>query len=492
LTPLAWLLGATALAAGVTGAWSPCGFSMVDTLASGGSGRRRLTLLLACATFAAGALLGGAVTFGTLGVVGAALRGAGAAVPVVVAAAIAGAAALGEARGVRIVPQVRRQVPEPWRRVLPLPLAAWLYGILLGLGFTTFVLTLAVWALAGISVALGDPGLGLVIGIGFGLGRALPVVAVAPVARRPVGVRAVALMAERPVVLRGLRLADAAALAACAAVIAAGPAAAAVVVAAGSDPSAAGNDLAWKAPNGAGMLRRGAEVIALPGSDPAIGGRMIAWHTGSLVTVARRDALTPVLTLRVRGVDKLAVSDRWLVYRANGTLRARRLASPRRALRVARSRHGDQVGRPALNGDTVVYSITGRGGSAIAAVDLRRRHGRVIRRALTSQFLNPSLLAGHLLYVGESRCSQLLRLGLPDRRHERFLVTLAPIARRDPGHEPGHTRQGSETGTCAGGVRRAARRVLWTTALSRRYAYVTVLRFGAAGLGSPQILRVRR
>ncbi len=490
LTPVAWLLGATALAAGVTGAWSPCGFSMVDTLASGGGGRRRVTLL-ACATFAAGALLGGAVTFGTLSVVGAALRGAGAAVPVVVAAAIAGAAALGEARGVRIVPQVRRQVPEPWRRLLPLPLAAWLYGILLGLGFTTFVLTLAVWALAGVSVALGDPALGLVIGLGFGIGRALPVVALAPVARRPIGVRAVALMAERPLVLRGLRLADAVALAACAAVIAAGPASASVVVARGTDPSAAGNDLAWQAPGGAGMLRRGGHVVALPGRDPAIGGRMIAWHAGSLVTVARRDGLTPVLTVRVRGVDELAVSDRWLVYRANGALRGRRLASPRRALRIAGPR-GGQVGRPALNGDTVVYSITGHAGSAIAAVDLRRRHGRVIRRTLTSQFLNPSLLAGRLLYVGESYCSQLLRLGFPDRRRERFLVGLAPIARRDAGHEHGHTRQGSESGTCPGGVRRPARSVLWTTALSPRYAYVTVLGFGAAGLGNPRIVRIER
>ena len=31
---------------------------------------------------------------------------------------------------------------------MPLPLAAGLYGVLLGLGFTTFILTFAVWALA--------------------------------------------------------------------------------------------------------------------------------------------------------------------------------------------------------------------------------------------------------------------------------------------------------------------------------------------------------
>ena len=42
----------------------------------------------------------------------------------------------------RIVPQIRRQLPEHWRRAMPMPLAAALYGVLLGLGFTTFVLTL--------------------------------------------------------------------------------------------------------------------------------------------------------------------------------------------------------------------------------------------------------------------------------------------------------------------------------------------------------------
>ena len=57
---------ALALVAGVTGAWSPCGFSMVETLApSGYAGRMRVTIV-ACATFAVGALVGGAITFGGL------------------------------------------------------------------------------------------------------------------------------------------------------------------------------------------------------------------------------------------------------------------------------------------------------------------------------------------------------------------------------------------------------------------------------------------
>src|SRR5215210_7504462 len=175
------LLLIAALAAGVTGAWSPCGLSMVDTLAPNGYARRLRTSLASCATFALGALAGGAVTFGGLALAGAAL-GAGGPAAAGAAAVVAVAAAGAEARGLRVVPQVRRQVPESWRRVLPVPLAAAGYGVLLGLGFTTFVLSFAVWALAGASVALGDPALGLAMGLAFGAGRAQPVVSLAPFA----------------------------------------------------------------------------------------------------------------------------------------------------------------------------------------------------------------------------------------------------------------------------------------------------------------------
>jgi hypothetical protein len=202
---------AAAVVAGVTGAWSPCGFSMVETLAPAGYAGRLRTTVVACVTFTLGAVVGGVATFGGLAALGDWL---GAAAPAV-AAVIALVAALGEARGARIVPQVRRQVPESWRRVLPVPLAAGLYGVLLGLGFTTFILSFAVWALAGISVALGDPQLGLLIGLGFGAGRALPVVALAPRG----GGDLHAAMAERPRILRSLRLVDAVAMAACAIVL---------------------------------------------------------------------------------------------------------------------------------------------------------------------------------------------------------------------------------------------------------------------------------
>ena len=49
------LVAAAALVAGLTGSWSPCGFSMVETLAPQGYAGRLRTTLAACLTFTAGA-----------------------------------------------------------------------------------------------------------------------------------------------------------------------------------------------------------------------------------------------------------------------------------------------------------------------------------------------------------------------------------------------------------------------------------------------------
>lgn len=213
------VLAVAALLVGATGTWSPCGFSMVETLGPGGHTGGRQTTAAACATFLPGAIVGALFTFGGLAMLGSLIHGAGSTVALVAAAMIALLAAVAEVRGVRIAPQIRRQLPEHWRRVMPMPVAAALYGMLLGLGFTTFVLTFGVWALAGISFALGVPEAGLAIGLGFGIGRALPVIAIAPIADRPLGQRLLTLMAERPGLYRGIRAADAMALLAAALVI---------------------------------------------------------------------------------------------------------------------------------------------------------------------------------------------------------------------------------------------------------------------------------
>ena len=307
---LSAVLIAAAVVAGVTGAWSPCGFSMVETLAPSGYAGRLRTTAIACATFAAGALIGGVITFGGLALLGQQL---GAQAPIV-AAAVALIAALGEARGTRIVPQVRRQVPESWRRVMPVPLAAGLYGVLLGLGFTTFILSFAVWALAGISVALGDPATGVLIGLGFGAGRAIPVIALAPSG----GGRLHAAMAERPRVLRSLRAIDALALGVTAAALAVSPAQAAVkVIAPGyADLSVDGGLFALHRPGGLGELRGPAGTQALPGNHPAVGGGRVAWIEGASVVVQG------VGSFPAPGADALAVTANWVAWRSGATLHA--------------------------------------------------------------------------------------------------------------------------------------------------------------------------
>jgi hypothetical protein len=492
-------LSGAALLAGITGAWSPCGFSMVETL-GGGAARQKL---FSCAAFTAGALAGGAATFGVLAALGRLAHGAGGASAAAIAGAIALAAAVGEARGVRIFPQIRRQVPEAWRRVLPLPLAAAVYGALLGLGFTTFVLTLGVWALAGISFALGDPRLGLEVGLAFGAGRALPVVVIAPLIARDAGLSVAAAMAERPALLRGFRLADAAALSCCAFALFAGDASAATQIATGaSDPSAGGDLLVWDSPNG-GVLRRAAvpsraggtghhvdtRTSGLPGRDPALGGAQLAWHADDAVTIVRDSDFSPVVQFSVPGVDALAVSSGWLVYRqhtpAGDRIAARRLPAAADDRPLAAVRAPAQLGRPSLDGNVVVFHVSGRTRSQIAEVNLATGRKRILRASRQEQLTNPSVFGNRILYVRQSNTAQVLELG-PRRPggRGRLLMGSRSTSRRDNGFEPGHSEF-----TLTPPALPPARWLFWTTALSRRAAYLTLLP-AAGDPGRAVIVRV--
>lgn len=499
------ILALAAFAAGVTGAWSPCGFSMVETLA-GAAGREgragRRLVRVSCATFAVGAVLGGALTFTALSGLGV-LLGAGGTAALIVAAAIALAAAAADALGVRVAPQIRRQVPEPWRRTLPLPLAAVLYGILLGLGFTTFVLAFAVWALAGIAVALGAPATGLAIGIAFGLGRALPVAALAP-RHDTLGARLHTRMAEEPRLLRRLRLADAALLAAAAVALALGPPAAAadaqavrptLVSARATTPSADGTTLAWKVAGReqAAVLQQGAaEPARLPAAGVAIGGGHLALAGGDdarTISVTRLADGAPVATVpaAMPAID-LAVSAGWLVWRSERRgggeqLRAVALgggddpgAAPppgeRPAALVARTARRGTLGRPALDGDRLAYAVGGARGTRIVVRDLVTGRRRVALRSRRTQLAQPALLGERLLYVESRACDQRLRLRGAGAL-TRTLLRLGGTAHRDRGHEHGRTRQGNRPSGCPAGTPRRTSATLLTTALALDAAYVT-------------------
>jgi hypothetical protein len=469
------VVAAAAVLAGVTGAWSPCGFSMVETLAPAGYAGRLRTALVACATFTLGALAGGAVTFGGLSLLGDAV-GVGAPA---VAAVVALAAAAGEARGARIVPQVRRQVPESWRRVLPVPLAAGLYGVLLGLGFTTFILSFAVWALAGISVALGDPQLGLAIGLGFGAGRALPVVAMAPSG----GGSLPAAMAERPRILRSLRALDAAALAACAVALYAAPAQAALFGVGFADPSVDGADVAVHVPGQLGQIRTPSGTATVPGFHPAIGGGREAWVSADGVTV------DGIGTFPATGADAVAVSATWVAWRSGNALFAAALPGGVPQQLVA----GD-VGPPALTGGQTLLFTRNRG-TRLYALDLATHVLTLLRRAVDAELRGPSSDGVRLAYVYATYKRQQVRIGplAPAKPSaDKALYGMVPTGRRDLGYEPGHEHADGHKPILWPRPPAGVNWTMTTTALSADSVYVTRLRQEAGKPPVPIVLRFTR
>ncbi len=453
------LLGAAVLI-GATGTWSPCGLSMIETIGPTGHTGGRAVALAACATFLPGALAGGLLTFGGLALAGSVIAGSFALY--LLAAPLALVAAFAELRGMRIAPQVRRQLPEHWRRVMPMPLAAALYGILLGLGFTTFVLTFGVWALAGISLALGDPHAGLLVGLGFGLGRALPIVVLAPFADHSVGRSAVGLMGERPGLYRAIRAGDGVALLATAAALigTAGAEASSTTVPNGADPSLSANGLVSQRGEGRdGELRVGRlGLVALPGTDPAAGGPWIAVLDGSEVALLNAKTLAEVSRSPATGADALAVSRSWLAYRTRikgkDRIVTRRIGAGGEIggadARARVSRKG-QLSRPSLDGARMAYAkATSRRNSIVVdQLGTRKQHTALASRLVGLS--NPALLGKRVLYVRNTRSGDQLRL-----------------------HKLGSTRAGMR-------LLGAPRTRLWTTALSGKRAYVTRFKSRRAG-----------
>jgi hypothetical protein len=430
------------------------------------------------AAFTAGLALGAALVYGMLGLIGE----AGHTHALVIAAvAIAAAAILSDAAGLRVRPQIRFQVPEPWRRTMPLPRALFLYGLLLGTGLTTYVPATAAWALPALGLAVGDVAGSLAIGLGFAAGRALPVLVLAVRGEET-------MLAERPQGLRALRVLIAASLVL--ALIAGEARAVATVASPGGDPSVAAVDLAWQQPGVGGFLLRNGVKTPLPGNDPAVGGALVAWHDGPNVTVASRDTLTPVLQEPLAGVQKLALTDRWLVWRSGLEIRVQPLSDPTRSALVVKAKRFAELGRPALDGDLVVFHYATTSGSWLTTVNVATGARNRVRFAKDAQLLNPSLLGGGLLYVRTTRCAQELRLGPLHGGKERVLYKLPPLAGQDRGHDPGHTEQGERL-PCPHRTKPTGR-ILWTTALSATTAYVTVLRPRRGGRTTPTLVSIRR
>ena len=279
------------------------------------------------------------------------------------------------------------------------------------------------------------------------------------------------------------------------ALVAGGASAATRVATPGGDPSVEGTDVAWQEPGVGGFLLRSGQQTQLPGNDPALGDTRIAWHVADDVTVADSATLTPVLQEAIPGVQKLAVSDEWLVYRiavsGKEELRAQSLADPTSTKTLTQAKAPGRLGRPSLSGDLVLYHVAGPGGSALFSYDLSTGKRRQLRSSKVAQLLSPARLGAKLLYVRIGRCSQELRLGpLDGNGPGRVLYKLPPLAGQDAGHERGHTRQGEHL-PCTHPPKPTSR-MLWTTALSGTDAYVTVLRPGSGGQMTPSLLAISR
>jgi hypothetical protein len=278
-------------------------------------------------------------------------------------------------------------------------------------------------------------------------------------------------------------------------VVATGVHAATTVASPAGDPGAAGTDLVWNQPGVGGFLLRDGVTTQLPGKDPALGGLLAAWHVGDSVTIAARDTLVPVLQETLLGVQKLAVSDQWLVYRVgrpDGSVRilAHLIADPSKTVIVANARPPGELGRPSVTEDIALFAVASPAGSWITSVDLTTGKRRLLRYSKSAVLLNPSQLGTKLLYVHDSRCSQELRTGELGGGRERVLYRLPPVAGQDLGHERGHTSQGEHL-PCPRRPRPTAR-MLWTTALSGSTAYVTVLQPRRGGRTTPTLLAIKR
>ena len=155
-----------------------------------------------------------------------------------------------------------------------------------------------------------------------------------------------------------------------------------------------------------------------------------------------------------------------------------------------------QLGRPALDGDRLLFHLAKLSSSRIDEILLTNDARTTLRRAPRTQLLNPSAFGGRLLYVRSTYKRQQLRLGALRKQsvsRDRALYGTFPNNRRDAGYEPGieHHKHGHPSKMWP----RPPRNVhitLWTTALTADTAFVTRLRQDTGKPMKATLLRVAR
>jgi hypothetical protein len=167
---------------------------MVETIAPVVHGERRSRWRASVALHALGATVAAGAFGAALGGAGALLGAPWGRAGLMVVAAIAATYAAGELIGLPVpVPDRRRQVPEWWRTFFPAPMASFLYGLGLGVGFLTYLRHGTLVAVSSAALVSGDPFLGAALVAPFGVARGISVL----VSHRATSGAAIASAVER-------------------------------------------------------------------------------------------------------------------------------------------------------------------------------------------------------------------------------------------------------------------------------------------------------
>ncbi len=169
---------AVAAVAGARGTWSPCGLSMISAINPLSERSRGNRFSLTAGWFVFGSVLGGLLLGSAAGLLAGALRPLADHPGVSLwAGAVACLVALAADRRVAgfQLPLHPRQVNELWLTQYRRWLYAAGFGVQIGIGFATYIMTAATYLVLALAALTGSPALAVAIGATFGLVRGLAV-----------------------------------------------------------------------------------------------------------------------------------------------------------------------------------------------------------------------------------------------------------------------------------------------------------------------------
>jgi hypothetical protein len=141
-----------------------------------------------------------------------------------------------------------------------------------------------------------------------------------------------------------------------------------------SDPSADGGVVAWHRPGRTGVLARAGGTEDAPGAHPAVGDGLLAWIGDGVIEVRSLSDPRFARTVPAPGADAVAVSARWVAWRARRADGDDLVATPLAGgapVVADRASAPAQLGRPSLSGDELAWHHAGRRGSCAGRTEDR-------------------------------------------------------------------------------------------------------------------------